>query len=354
MRENNIIVIETSSYIIPDITPVIGRKWITNGEYNKFYNYIRDRYNGSPTNAGVINSYTAYIYGEGLSSDGTSIPLLSNSDTRLICQDYYTYGAYAIQIIWNLARTHPVKIKYTPVYKYGLNQNSDGDIDGYWYCYDWLKTWRYRPEFFNKFTGSYTGNDIEVLIVQRPSSNNYFSNPSYISGLQYAQMEEELSNASINHILNGFSAGKVINIYNSSGSLDEDTKEEYAKKVKEKLTGSTNTNKVIVSVNDNPDSKITVDTIELPKLNEQYVYFSEESKKQIFAAHSVTSPALFGQRDGGGLGNNSEEMSTARKELYRMIIKPAREVIIDGLNEVLNITQEKYNPKFTDFSDYNL
>jgi hypothetical protein len=29
-----------------------------------FFKYIKDRYNGSPTNAGIINSYVNYIIGE--------------------------------------------------------------------------------------------------------------------------------------------------------------------------------------------------------------------------------------------------------------------------------------------------
>lgn len=333
-----------NNYIVPNVEPLIGRKWILNGEYNSFYKYVKERYQGSPTNAGIINSYTAYIYGEGLidTTTGMAPTFINKTDTRLICQDFYTYGAFAIQIIWNLARTKPVLVKYTPVFKYGLQQAKNGEIDGYWYSYDWEKTWKYKPTFFKKFTGKYTGSDVEVLIVQRPSSNNYFANPSYTAGLQYAQIEEELSNATINHILNGFSAGKVINVYNASGEISDELKEEYVKKIKDKLTGSNNNNKVIVSVNDNPDSKITVDQIEVQQLNENFVYFSEEAKKQLFASHSVTSPALFGIRDGGGLGNNSEELQTARKEIYRMIINPSRDIIIDGLNGIVNNNELKF------------
>jgi len=350
MIEN--IEINFNSYVVPKVEPVIGRKWILNGEYNSFYNYVKDRYQGSPTNNGIINAYTSYIYGEGLVNDETPLSQLNKNDLRLICQDFYTYGAFAVQIIWNLTRTFPIIIKYTPVFKYGLSQNIKGDIDGYWYCYDWTKTWKYKPEFYPKYTGKYKNCDVEVLIIQRPSSNNYFSNPSYVSGLQYAQLEEELSNSAINHILNGFSAGKIINVYNNSGSLSEELKREQSKKIIEKLTGSSNNNKVIVSVNDNPDNKITVDSIDIPELNQQYQYFAEESKRQLFAAHSVTSPRLFGSTDGSGFGNNAEEMKTARKEIYRMVINPSREIIIDGLMSILeNIPNEKYNIYFKDFEE---
>jgi len=354
--KNNIIDnigIQFNSYVVPKVEPLIGRKWILNGEYNSFYNYIKDRYQGSPTNAGIINAYSAYIYGEGLIDEKTGLPptFISKNDVRLSCLDYYTYGGYAVQVIWNMARTEPVLLKYTPIFKYGLNQNNKGDIDGYWYCYDWCKTWKYKPQFFKKFTGKYTGNDVEVLIIQRPSSNNYFSNPAYTSGLQYAHIEEELSNSSINHILNGFSAGKVINVFNATGEISDELKKEYSDKIKEKLTGSSNTNKVIVSVNDSVDSKITVDSIEIPQLNENYVYFSEEAKKQLFSSHSVTSPALFGIRDGGGLGNNSEELQTARREIYRMVINPSRDVIIDGFNQIIN-NKKTYDLKFKDFIDF--
>jgi hypothetical protein len=50
------------------------------------------------------------------------------------------------------------------------------------------------------------------------SSEPYFPQPDYLSGLQYAHLEE-LSNSAINHVLNGFSAGS--NVVKSGVPTDE-------------------------------------------------------------------------------------------------------------------------------------
>jgi hypothetical protein len=61
-------VINLSNYIRPEIKEVAGKKWVLNGEKNSFYQTIIDAYNGSPTNSAVIDSYSQFIYGKGLTS----------------------------------------------------------------------------------------------------------------------------------------------------------------------------------------------------------------------------------------------------------------------------------------------
>jgi hypothetical protein len=55
MNDYNIEVLNLNNYITP-VDIHIGKKFITNGVNNDFFKYIKDRYNGSPTNAGIINS----------------------------------------------------------------------------------------------------------------------------------------------------------------------------------------------------------------------------------------------------------------------------------------------------------
>lgn len=55
-----------SNYIRPEIKEVKGRKWVLNGDKNDFYKTIIDAYNGSPTNSAIIDSYSRFIYGKGL------------------------------------------------------------------------------------------------------------------------------------------------------------------------------------------------------------------------------------------------------------------------------------------------
>lgn len=355
-QELQMMVIELSKYVQPDIQPAISRKWTLNGDNNRFYKYIKDCYEGSSTNAGIINGYSNYIYGEGLQDvNGKNIrQYIKNSDTRLIVQDYKTYGAYALQIIWNSAQNPedkaPILMKYIPVFKLGLNLDKQNLIDGFWYSFDWEQVGKYKPQLFPAFTGEYKGNDVEILMVQRPSSNPFFSNPDYLPGLQYAQLEMELANSSINHILNGFQGTKVVNCNNGVPATEE-LAAQWKSKILSQLTGTNNTNKVIVSFNESADKGIDVTDIPVVELNDQYIHFEEVAEKKLIVAHSAPPILFAGTREGGGLGNNADEIETATKSLYKKHIYPMREVIIDGLNTVFNKIDTTIDVYFKDFED---
>jgi hypothetical protein len=64
----------------------------------------------------------------------------------------------------------------------------------------------------------------------------YFTDPSYLAGLPYAELEEEIANY-YNHIKNGLSFGHIVNMNNGTPESD-DVKNAIQKDIKDKLTGS--------------------------------------------------------------------------------------------------------------------
>jgi hypothetical protein len=79
--------------------------------------------------------------------------------------------------------------------------------------------------------------------------------------------------------LNGFSAGKVINC---KGGVPTDELREFIKKIIEKLTGTTNKNKTIVSFSNGIDggNEIEVTNIQIDQLDAQLVYFEVKKKRR--------------------------------------------------------------------------
>jgi len=359
-------VITFSKYIKKDIKPSISTEWTLNGVNNEFFQYVKDCYEGSSTNSAIINAFSNYIYGMGLTCKDENINLLkylSKRDTKLLVLDFYTYGAFALQVIWNssedIENKKPLKLKYIPIYKLGVSLDKQtNEVNGYWYSFDWEDKSRYKPKFFNLFDGDYKydsdkeiGQDVEIAVVQRVSSDPFFANPSYMAGLQWAEIEMELSNSSISHIKNGFQVGKVINV--PFVPATEELKQEYIRKMNNKFEGSSNTNSNIYAFNKNPDNKVTVESMEVTELNQQYSYYGEEAEKKLIIAHSAPPILFSGSRDGGGLGNNSEEMETALSMLYRKQINPIREDILDGLEDILGWFSNGMELEFKDFIKFD-
>jgi hypothetical protein len=370
---SNIQIVKFSKHQPVDIEPIISRKWVTNGIDNDNFFRYKDAYDDSPTNQSIINSIVNYIYGEGLidslgkivyNEDGSIISdtrktniskYISKEDVRLIVNDYKTFGGLCVQIIWNSnpADKKPVLFKYFPVFKLGLNIDEQMDVNGYWYSYDWTLRGKYRPVFYPKYTGTYVdGQEIELLVIQRPTSNNFFSQPDYLSCIPYCELEGELANSSINHVRNGFQGSKVVNCNNGVPPTEE-LKREYKHKIIKDLTGTDNTNKVIVSFNPDRDKGIEVTDINVPELNQQYVYFSEEAERKIVSGHSFPQVLMSSSKISNVLGNYADEIETTTAMFYRKTITPMREVIIDGLQPLFKAAGSTAELEFLDFKTFN-
>ncbi len=69
--------------------------------------------------------------------------------------------------------------------------------------------------------------------------------------------------------------------------------------------------------------------------DKQYQYLEDVCTRQIMIAHRVTSPLLFGIREGGGLGSNKDEMETALKIFNEQVIEPSQRLITDAAETIL-------------------
>jgi hypothetical protein len=60
-------------------------------------------------------------------------------------------------------------------------------------------------------------------------------------------------------------------------------------------------------------------------------------------AHRVTSPLLFGMRDGSGLGSNKDDMETALKIFNEQVIEPSQRIICECAEEILQLANVSAN-----------
>ena len=339
-------IINLSNYIRPEIKEVSGKKWVLNGKNNEFYQTIIDAYNGSPTNSAIIDSYSQFIYGKGLTSKDRNtkpsewaaiISLVSKKDLRKICKDFEMFGEAAIEVKYLKNKVqkcfHIAKQKVAPEVA-----NEEGDIDGYYYSYDFSNVNKYKPERFDAFGfGEGTQERSEIYIIKDYQVGQfYYSNPSYVAGISWAKMEEEISNYSINHIQKGLSFGHIINM-NSGIQESAETIQENTRQIRNHLTGSQNAGAFFLNWNDNKDSEITISALEVSNAHEQYAYLSLEAKNQLCTSHKLTTPMLVGVKDATGFSSNADEIKVGFEELMINVIKPKQEIILDGLMEIFAV-----------------
>ena len=81
----------------------------------------------------------------------------------------------------------------------------------------------------------------------------------------------------------------------------------------------------------------------------------ERIASRILTAHRITSPLLIGIRDGGGLGNNAQEIEVAYTHFQSSVIQPIQKSLNKSLGRVtrqMGIEQPiAIEPSKLDFTD---
>ena len=337
--------LQLSNYFRPEIKEVASKDYVLNGDKNGFYQEIIDRYNGSPTNRAIIDAYSQFIYGKGLTSKqqalkpiqfATVVSILGKKDLKNICHDFELFGEASAEVIFDKGNLK--QIKHVPKNTIAPNKMDEkGDINLYWYSRNFSDTRKFEPLPIDALDLSKMPKSGSAIYIFKDYQvgKNYYSDPSYISSLPYSKLEEEIGNYCVNHIQNGLSFGHIININDGADRTDEQ-KTDILSSYREKLSGSNNAGKFLLAYNDNKESAITVESLQVSEAHKQYEFLSSEATQKIMLSHRVVSPILFGIKDNTGFGNNADEMQVAFDELMINVIQPKKETILDGLMEIFN------------------
>jgi len=330
-----------------------GKSYILNGKNNSGYDYVIDRYKYSPTNSAILDSYYSYIYGRGLTANYTVNQagqmaiiqkLFSKDNVKKIVKDFSLFHEASFEIILGKTGNEIAEINHLPKNKVVPTEaNEYGEIPSYWYSYNWNDLRKYPAIEIAAFTQGTTEKKTIFVIKEYTINDFYFARPSYYSGLNYAELEEQISIYCINHIKNGLSAGYIINV--NEGITDDEVKDAFERNVIRKFTGSENANKFILSFNSNKDSATTLEAVQVSDAHQQYEFLTEEARKQLLTAHKVVSGAILGIQTATGFSSNADEIETAFNETMLNVIKPLQDTLTDGFEYVLgqnNITLQLY------------
>ena len=341
-KEGGLHVLNLSTYNKPEIVEDKRKDWIAYGSDNNYYNYLIDLYTNSATNNAIINGVSSMIYGKGLDALDSSSKteeyaamrsIFSNDCLRKSSLDLKLLGEASFQILYKDKKVY--KAEHFPRQTLRAEKcNEDGQIEAYYYHYDWSKI---KPSEKPKRIASFgfgNGTEPEIKIAKRyVSGYDYYCPVDYQGALAYAELESEVSDYLINDVQNGFSGTKVVNFNN--GIPDREQQLSIKNDVMHKLTGSRG-EKVIIAFNNNAESKTTIDDVPLNDAPAHYEYLSTECSNKLMVAHRITSPLLLGIRTGNnGLGNNADEIKTASLLFNNVTIKPYQDLLIDCIDDIL-------------------
>jgi hypothetical protein len=351
---NDLRVVNLATYTSPEIVEKRNQNFVEYGADNNYYQYLIDRYNGSPTNNAIINGISEMIYGQGLdATDSSRRPneyaqmksLFSKDCVRKLVYDLKLMGGCAMQVIYSKDRSKITSVEHYPVETLRAEKcNAKGDVEAYYYHPNWDK---YRKGDDLKRIPAFgcSREAIEILFVKPYRAGFYYYSPvDYQGGIQYAEIEEEVSNFHLNNIMNGLAPSMLINFNN--GVPNEEERSLIEQRIYQKFSGTSNAGKFILAFNDSAETSASIEPVQLSDAHNQYQFLSDESMRKIMVAHRVVSPMLLGIKDQSGLGNNADELKTASTLMDNTVIRPFQRLLIDAFDQVLAYNEITLNLYF--------
>jgi hypothetical protein len=340
---NELRVLNLSTYTSPKIVENKTDNFVAYGDDNNYFQFLIDRYNGSATNNAIINGMSEMIFGKGLDATDSSrkpeayakmITLFHDDCVRRLASDLKLMGNCAMQVIYSKDRKSIARVEHIPVETLRAEKcNEKGEIEAYYMHPDWANYKKSdKPLRIEAF--GFGNESIQIYYVKPYKAGfKYYSPVDYQGGLQYAELEEEISNYHLNNIMNGLAPSMLINFNN--GTPDPEQRQLIENRIYQKFSGSSNSGKFIMSFNDDPATAATIEPIQLSDAHNQYQFLSDESMRKIMVAHRVVSPMLLGVKDSSGLGNNADELKTASILMDNTVIRPFQTLLIKAFDDVL-------------------
>jgi len=311
--ENSIYRLNFAESSLPVFKENKAKGFITFGSDNLYPNTLIDLFNKSPKHSAIVTQKAAYLAGDKTEIIGQSTEDIAKAQEYMksinsyesfdalkkkITQDIELFDGFAIEIIWNKAKTAISEIYHLPF------QNVRCSVDGhYLYAEDWSDR-RVKPEHYYAWNPK-TRESKQVLYYKYyRAGQDIYPLPSYVGALKYIEIDTEISNFHLNSIKTGFSAQTLVQLFKGIPTPDEARKT--IKRFKENFTGSDNAGSVIIQFNDPNETPSTVDNLAPSDFDKLFMQLNEQVQQEIFSGHRVTSPMLFGIKTEGQLGGRNE------------------------------------------------
>jgi len=301
---------------LPEYKVVNGKDYVMYGENNRYPDYLLEMYQRSAKHNAIVNGKVNYITGKGFTYDATKVQgeqlaelnkLMDNPNpyddlddilykTTL---DFEIFNGFALEIVWNL-QGRIIQIAHK---NFGnIRRTPEGDK--FYYADEWKEFGEpeglctYEP--FNP--EKRLGKQLYYYCSYAPSVR-YYPVPEYLGALAYIETDARIANYHVNNLRNGFLGGFLFNFNNGVPSDEEqrDIKRQLLRQMK-----GDDGERIVVNFNDTQDTGLKIEPLNANDLDKQFNILNETIQTEIFVAHRVTSPMLFGVRTSGQLGGRGE------------------------------------------------
>jgi hypothetical protein len=296
-----------------------SQQWVSYGVENDYPNYLLNLYRRSAKHNAIVNGKVGYIVGKGWTSenetpqakafiDSPTFPNAydsMNDLTQKLTLDMEIYNGFALEVTWSRGGGI-AEICHVDFHRVRADKD-----EKMFYVYDWYDEYEVRqfPQLnqVNQIPAFDPENRIgKQLFYYRAYSAGVkvYPLPEYLGGTAYIELDVEIANFHVNNIKNNFWGSYLINFPNGIPTPEESDAIE--RQMKMKFGGTDNAGRFLVNFSDSPETKPELTPLTPSDLDKQFDILNKTVQQEIFVAHRVTSPMLFGVKTEGQLGGRAE------------------------------------------------
>lgn len=296
-----------------------SQQWVSYGVENDYPNYLLNLYRRSAKHNAIVNGKVGYIVGKGWTSeeetpqakaflDSPTFPNAydsMNDLTQKLTLDMEIYNGFALEVTWSRGGGI-AEICHVDFHRVRADKD-----EKMFYVYDWYDEYEVRqfPQL----------NQVEQIPAFDPDNRigkqlfyyraysagvKVYPLPEYLGGTAYIELDVEIANFHVNNIKNNFWGSYLINFPNGIPTPEESDAIE--RQMKMKFGGTDNAGRFLVNFSDSPETKPELTPLTPSDLDKQFDILNKTVQQEIFVAHRVTSPMLFGVKTEGQLGGRAE------------------------------------------------
>lgn len=282
------------------------------GEKNDYPTKLVKLFNECSKHGAIVTGKASYICGSGIETTPKGEEFLKKANPRedvpsflkKLALDYELFGGYAYLVVPNMTKERAAAYYHIDLSKLRTNEKADY----FWYYPEWEKVGTGAPKKekglreYPAFDGTFTQESIVYYTQYRPSIGTY-PQPEYRQGLTAIETDARVNNFHLNNLRNGFFSSKIISV---RGQYSTEQQDDFEASVKQKFASDENAGEFMIVFNDGDSKAVEVEDLSAGDFGEQFAQLRKDTEQEIFIAHKIPSPMLFGVRVEGQLGGRTE------------------------------------------------
>ena len=330
------------------------------GQDNNYPQYLLELKEKSPIHSVAADSTVTMSFGKGVEIEGLGNVLVNRTETisqlyHKLLYDFYLFGGYAVEVIWNRERTAIASIYHVPFQnvRVGHLDPDSSEADKFFVCDNW-ENWRKEPIVTYGVVDPENKEQRQLFYWKRyvPSTNTVYPVVPYGSGIPAIVLEGEIFDWHKSAINSNLTPNIFVQMY---GNPSQNERERIKKELLDAYTGKDG-QKLMLGFASSPEEAVQITPIASTVGDSYYVDVLSYASQSVLTSWQISSPLILGIHSfsSNPFSQNADELRVATQHWLDYILKPKLADLNESLEVVLSF---KYNQPVTiinKFKEFNI